>query len=218
MPTDTSGVATGYPRPLTDRERATLEFVLSVDDPRAEPLRAQAHTALVESVCACGCATITLRVDRSTGMPSTFRSPAINAFKQGMLDGPLDAEPYELLLFLDDGWLGSLELVWYGDKPIPDFPELSTFEAPEIDALTQRDERVEAAQAFFADRGQQLLMGRGNREFHAHLGKLNGRLVSPHYARGDSPGEVADRARQRAETEPPSPARRFLRWVHQKLT
>jgi hypothetical protein len=216
MTNDTSTTATGYPRPLTNRERATLEFVLSVDDNRAEPLRIQASAAIVESMCGCGCATINLRVDRSIGTPSAFGSPAINAFKKGLLDGVSDAEPYELLLFLDDGWLASLELVWYGDKPIPDFPDISTFEAPEVHALTQPDERVEAAQRFFADRGQQLLMGRG-REFVAHLHRRDGRLISANYASGDSPAVAADRAMQRAQTSPPSRARRFVRWVQRRL-
>ena len=202
-----------YPRPLTNHERATLEFVLSVDDPRVDPLRDQADSAIVESMCGCGCATINLRVDHSIGTPSTFGSPAIQAFKRGMLDGASDAEPYELLLFLDDGWLGSLELVWYGEEPIPVFPATATFEPPEVNALSQREDRVEAVQRVFAEQGRQLLMGRHNHEFVANLHSSDGRLVRANYARGDSPAMAAERAKQRAELLRPSAIDRFVGWV-----
>jgi hypothetical protein len=39
--------------------------------------------------------------------------------------------PYELLLFIDDGWLSSVELVWYGESPPSTFPALSDFEPAE---------------------------------------------------------------------------------------
>jgi hypothetical protein len=39
-------------------------------------------------------------------------------------------EPYGLLLFTADGWLESVELVWYGDAPPSIFPDLSLFDPP----------------------------------------------------------------------------------------
>jgi hypothetical protein len=45
--------------------------------------------------------------------------------------GSVSFDPYnELLLFTDDGWLSSVELVWHGDDPPPSFPPVSSFNAP----------------------------------------------------------------------------------------
>ena len=47
-------------RPLTDEERASLEYLLTDDVPDVAFLRAQAGTAVVSGRCDCGCATIDL--------------------------------------------------------------------------------------------------------------------------------------------------------------
>lgn len=188
----------GYPRELDERERATLDFVLSVDDPRVEPLRAQTTSALVRSMCPCGCATIDLQVDRSLAIPAPLGSPAIEAYKQGMMDGRTDDDPYSLLLFLDRGWLSSLELVWYGDKPIPTFPAIASFDPPEIDALSQHDESLDRVQQWFGERGYNLLMGRSGRTFLANLHDGKGRLKTAAYGTGLSPAKAASQAMERA--------------------
>lgn len=66
-----------FPRPLTEREAATLRFMLSPDDPRLAALREQAQVAMVTGMCECGCATIYLDVDRGRSRPAAgLRSPA----------------------------------------------------------------------------------------------------------------------------------------------
>jgi len=117
------------PRPLNQREGETLDFVLSIDDPRVEPLRAQAGTAMVSGMCHCGCATIDLAVD-GTFTPADLPSPAIGA-------DPADAgaaadESFSLLLFLDGGRLASLEVVYYGSVIPSEFPPPSAFGRPRL--------------------------------------------------------------------------------------
>ena len=115
------------PRALTAREADALEFVLSVDDARIEPLRRQAGFAAVTWECTCGCATVCFAVDRSQASAALgLCSPVLHAYRRG----PFDADRFcELILFLDDGWLSSLELVWYA-KPIAEFRPPTEFEPP----------------------------------------------------------------------------------------
>jgi hypothetical protein len=125
--------ATSYPRPLSHREREVLDFLLSVRDPRAEALREQAGTAQVVGQCACGCATIDLEVDRTTAAPSLWLSSLAIEATNGL------NPPYELLLFLESGWLSSIEIVYYDGIPPPVFPPPATFERPWISAEIARD-------------------------------------------------------------------------------
>ena len=117
-----------FPRPMTERERAILSFLLSVDALGVEALRVQAATAEVVGRCPCGCATINLRVDRAITPVSSIRtSPVIHAATPYSDD---TAKLYELILFLDHGWLSSVEIVYYGDTPPTEFPLPSAFDAP----------------------------------------------------------------------------------------
>jgi hypothetical protein len=122
-----------YPRALTDREREVLDFMLSFNDPRVEPLRGQARTAQVVGHCDCGCATIDLQVDRAATKPSRLGSPALDA-----TNGQLP--PCELILFLDEGWLSSLEIVYYDGQPPAEFPPAASFGRPWIPAESDREE------------------------------------------------------------------------------
>ena len=45
---------------------------------------------------------------------------------------PHDSDEFcDLILFLEDGWLSSLELCWYVN-PIPEFPPMSEFEPARV--------------------------------------------------------------------------------------
>ena len=86
--------------------------MLSVDDPRIEPLRKQADVARVNWEFTCGCAGLC--------------SPVLDAYHRL----PVDEQRFcELIVFLEDGWLSSLELVWYS-KPIAEFPPPAEFQPP----------------------------------------------------------------------------------------
>jgi hypothetical protein len=117
--------ARDLPRPLSNREIATLDFMLAVDDPRLDPLKKQARNLLVTWECTCGCATVNFAVDRSRAAVAVDLCSPVT---ETQLRAPFDADEFsELILFLEDGWLSSLEIVWYV-KPIPEFPPVGKFE------------------------------------------------------------------------------------------
>jgi hypothetical protein len=114
-----------FPRPLTEGEHDILDFLLAVDAPGVDALRAQAATAQVVGRCECGCATIDIAVDRDTTQASAIRhSPAIDARTPLSSDS---AESHELIVFLDEGWLASIEIVYHTDTPPTEFPPPSLF-------------------------------------------------------------------------------------------
>ena len=115
-----------FPRPLSEREAATLRFMLSPDDPRLEPLRQQAEVAIVIGKCDCGCATIHLGVDRSHAQPATgLRSPVTDTISRE------ESGPFWLNLFLDDGWLSMLEIAYIDGIPST-FPRSGEFLLPRL--------------------------------------------------------------------------------------
>ena len=59
---------------------------------------------------------------------SIRRSPAIDA-QRPLTDDPDQAN--DLLLFLDDGWLESVEIVYYGEPPA-EFPSPDVFAPPRL--------------------------------------------------------------------------------------
>ena len=117
-----------YPRALTDREAEILDFLLGMDDDRLVPLREQAKTAVVTGPCACGCATIDLAVDRDKGRPADLCSPVVSADSRAAVG----IQAVGLLLFLDKGWLSSLE-IWYVDAPPREFPAATVFDTPRFE-------------------------------------------------------------------------------------
>jgi hypothetical protein len=123
--------STDFPRSLSAREAEVLTFMLDLDDPRLAALRDQVPTATVVDRCHCGCATIDLSVDRSSGEAAVLCSPVTETWAKG---DPTDPDRFfELILFAKDGWLTSLEIVYYG-KTIPtEFPPASYFETPYLD-------------------------------------------------------------------------------------
>ena len=113
-----------FPRAMTEEERAVLEFLLEPDFPGAETLRDQARHARVTGLCACGCPSFSLAVDKSRSSRAEVnpRTP-VDSEAESLGHDP----PYQLLLFTHEGWLDYVELVWYGDGPPPSFPALSAF-------------------------------------------------------------------------------------------
>ena len=117
-----------FPRPLTAREAETLRFMLSPADPRLVRLREQSRVAVVTGKCPCGCATIDLSVDRAkASAASGLCHAAINALTP-KFDPVLG--PRELIVFLDEGWLSSLEVVYYSVQPPHEFPSIEDFDPP----------------------------------------------------------------------------------------
>lgn len=101
-------------RSLAASERSILDLMLSMDFDGVEALRRQSPTVLVSGRCDCGCPTIDLMtssdVERSRIADGT--SPV-----GGWVDHGEGHAPGDLILFLDEGRLSSLEYVYYDEIP-----------------------------------------------------------------------------------------------------
>jgi hypothetical protein len=101
------------PRPLTSGERAVLGFLLDEDFEGVDQLRVQAASAVVVGRCDCGCPTIDLGLDADAPASNlSGRLAPTEAIVQ--IDG---RAPGEVILFLDDWKLDSMEYVWYDLRP-----------------------------------------------------------------------------------------------------
>jgi hypothetical protein len=100
-------------RPLTARERAVLNALLSVEFDGVDQLRREAEAAVVVGGCGCGCPSIDFYSEPDQGMHIR-----VNA-SHGDFDG--------LFLFTVDGRLGGIEWVGAsGDGDPAEFPDPAT--------------------------------------------------------------------------------------------
>lgn len=102
-------------RALTERERAVLDAMLSVDFDGVDGLRREAEQATVVGGCGCGCPSIDFYKQVGAGM-----RVRVNAATPGHFDG--------LFLYTVGGRLGGIE--WVGSPEEgnpPEFPDPSTF-------------------------------------------------------------------------------------------
>jgi hypothetical protein len=120
-------VEPGYPRALTENERNALDFLLSTEFDGVAQLREQARTAEVAGLCACGCPTFNVSVDRAQCAPAKVVEPVP---VEAATTEPFDGASLQLLLFVEEGWLASVELVWYGDRAPQQFPPVESFAPP----------------------------------------------------------------------------------------
>lgn len=123
MDAEPGDAASPFPRPLTGREAEILKLMLSPAFPGNEVLREQASRALVLEQCTCGCATIDFGLETDAPVaPEIQGAPLIQTRARDM-----DEHPVALMLFVRDGRLSSLEIVWYdesqmtGEFPAPEF-------------------------------------------------------------------------------------------------
>lgn len=102
-------------RPLTERERAVLNALLSVDFDGVQGLRIEAEQAMVVGGCGCGCPSVDFYNESGQGM-----HVRVNAATQGQFDG--------LFLYTVAGRLGGIE--WVGnldERDPPEFPDPATW-------------------------------------------------------------------------------------------
>ena len=107
-------------RPLTKREREILEMLVAVDTPGIDELRAQVPYVQAAR-WGCGCASFALWVDEERAPRSSISaSPAIGAStrERDDVNGTFD-----LLLWVKDGWLSSVEIVDYVDRHGDESPD-----------------------------------------------------------------------------------------------
>lgn len=107
-------------RPLTEREREILNLLLSIDVAGIAELRSQAlHASAARWDC--GCASFDLQVDRQRALRSSIAtSPAIEATTVEREDY---RTTFDLLLWVDDGWLSGVEIVDYVDRHGDESPD-----------------------------------------------------------------------------------------------
>jgi hypothetical protein len=118
------------PRPLNHDEHAILGFLLQPELDGVEQLRAQVPGAIVVGKCDCGCPTIDIEVD--TNAPSSGLAGPLSPV--GARVSPESDEPIgDVILFLKDGRLSSLEYVYYTDQPPDRWPTLDRLSTIEID-------------------------------------------------------------------------------------
>jgi hypothetical protein len=109
------------PRPLRPEERDLLLFLLQGDDfPGREVLLSQVDHTTVVSRCGCGCPSVGLSVDRSSTQPAVF-------YDDIPVEGVPVGEPTDpaVLLFVRDGYLDDLEMMYLTEKPPSEWPPLS---------------------------------------------------------------------------------------------
>jgi hypothetical protein len=126
------------PRPLTDHERALVEWLL--ESPVAPPeLRAQLDVASVVGVCSCGCPSVTLGVPDET--PAAELDPDHPDVRHGCdVDITADAvapdgRAIEVILHVTLGQLQELE-VWagtWGGDPRTELPDVATLSWPALE-------------------------------------------------------------------------------------
>ncbi len=112
-------MATFSTRPLNADERRILARLLSVEFPGVEELRLQLPHATVVGNCECGCATVYLRVDAALAPPCASRSPLPVEGNVVDADGVSIAG---ILVFVGDGYLGTLEIYGHDDPPVASWP------------------------------------------------------------------------------------------------
>lgn len=120
------------PRPLNEDEERVLALLLHPSFSGVHELRDQARQAVVVGRCDCGCPTIELSV------PSEMRAavPAPNRLApvEGRITSDTGEPVGDILLFVDDGRISSLELVWYTDDPPRIWPPTVRIRAESTDA------------------------------------------------------------------------------------
>jgi hypothetical protein len=113
------------PRPLAADERAILDHLLSLEFEGVEQLRRQAAEATVVGRCDCGCPTIEIETTASAlAVPLEGRLAPIEGRVLPIADEPSG----DVILFVDDGRLSSLELVWYTETPAEAWPPVARVE------------------------------------------------------------------------------------------
>ncbi len=109
------------PIPMTPDERAVVGLLLAPDLPGAEVLRRQALSAVVLDRCDCGCPTIGLGVPEVASLRAPYDG-RVWPVEGRVAPANSDEPAQEIILFLKDGRLSSLELVHYSSTPPTAWP------------------------------------------------------------------------------------------------
>jgi hypothetical protein len=111
------------PRDLTETEARTVRALLALEFPGVVELRAQLSHARVVGRCDCGCPTVDLLVSEAAPR-SPVETRARLAPVEGLVAADEEGLPGEIILFVDDGRLSSLEYVSYSLQRPSQWPSL----------------------------------------------------------------------------------------------
>jgi hypothetical protein len=106
------------PRELKPNERALMEFLFTADFPGRNELKEQVDRVEVVGDCDCGCGTIDLAV----------KEPFVRAASREPISVEAHGDGIEVLLFVRDGLVSSLEIVDYGDSRPLIYPSPATLQ------------------------------------------------------------------------------------------
>ncbi len=117
------------PRPLNDDERAVLSLLLQPEFSGVAELRRQVAALRVVWQCDCGCPTVNFQVAGDAPLAGFSELSPVE-----LRVSPEGGKPTgDILLFLKNGRLSSMEYVYYTDRPPDRWPmrdRLSPFERP----------------------------------------------------------------------------------------
>jgi hypothetical protein len=114
-----SAVRDQEPRQLSDAEREMLDLMLSPAAPGVEALRVQARSATVSGQCGCGCPSIRLQ---PRGLAPRATLPFSPLPWTGETDAPPGESSLRVVLFVADGWIRYLELLYQSSAAPTQWP------------------------------------------------------------------------------------------------
>jgi hypothetical protein len=118
-------VCSAFPRPLSDRESALLDLLLRDDFPGVEALRVQRETVRVKGLWRDLGGIVLLEVaDAAAPRANVVHTVPVEARVRGA------DPPREVLLFVKQGALDSIELVDHSGNDPQELPDVRAVEAP----------------------------------------------------------------------------------------
>ncbi len=127
------GVHGGTERPFSPAEDAVVRKLLERPFAGSDELLAQLETARASVGCDCGCPTVAIGVDRTLPPAPVRGSVALEAWTEAR-----DTR-VEVLLFVRGGYMSALELVWYPDAPVREWPDPKRSNVINYDEPTRSD-------------------------------------------------------------------------------
>lgn len=110
------------PRSLNQDEERVLRTLLAPEFPGADELRAQIPDVRVVATCDCGCPTIDLTVPASLPQASTTTRDGRIPY-EGDVKGPDGVSIADIMVFVEEGRLSSLEYVTHQEPAPNDWPQ-----------------------------------------------------------------------------------------------
>jgi hypothetical protein len=114
-----------FPRPLSATEEAvTWSLLEGAGVSEVDVLAEQLEAASARSRCECGCPTISMAVDASRAMPTSYSGKPV---------ATADYDGGSIMVWIEDGWLSHLEIYWWSDDRPTDFPDVKHLENYRLD-------------------------------------------------------------------------------------